>query len=134
MNELGSRRLHFWRGKDRTADIAALADAVAATGELFDHGGAIVRLDDNGQLVNINRNDLHELITRHICGVRVVKNGSGWEREYYSYRFAQLPHPGPPRAEDHDKPEAVTHEPDSTVLDDIYRHELLERLPKVQPR
>jgi len=31
-NEPNGRRLHHWIGKDRTADIAELADTIAAVG------------------------------------------------------------------------------------------------------
>jgi hypothetical protein len=132
-DELGRRRVHHWIGKDRQADIAELINAITETIALFDHDGAIVRLDGDGQLVNINRNDLHALITEHICGLRVVKNGSGrYQRQYFSYQFATSGPRQQPRPEDFGKPEVVSHEPDMLALDEIYRHRLLERLPKVE--
>src|SRR4051812_45292426 len=130
-DERNGRRLHLWRGKDREKDIAELTRAIAATGELFDHNGAIVRLE-GGQLVGVNRDGWRAFIGQNFCGLRVVKNGTGWKREFYEYRFASPPPRQQPRPEDFGKAEAVVHEPDATVLDEIYRHRLLERLPKVE--
>ena len=132
-DELGTQRLHHWRGKDRQADINELANAVAATGQLFDNGGAIVRLGGDGQLVNVNRDGLREFIGQHIAAVRVVKNGSGWRKEYYTYGFAPRPRPASPTmANPNPGAGTVLHEPDDKALDEIYRHELLWRLPRVE--
>ena len=69
---------------------AVLAVAIAATGELFNHNGTLVQLRD-GKLIPISSNELHELITRHVAAVRVVKRDGVWQREFYSYEFAQKP-------------------------------------------
>jgi hypothetical protein len=61
---------------------------------------------------------------------QIAFTGAGWEHEYFSYRFDTLPHAGLPRAEDHGKP-AESREPDAAVLDELYRVELLWRIPKV---
>jgi len=60
-------------------------------------------IDPAGRLTPINLAGLRELIGQHFCGVRVVKNGAGWRREYFEYPFDTQPHPGPPRAADHGK-------------------------------
>jgi hypothetical protein len=132
MNELGNRRLHHWRGKDRQADIAALADAIAAAVELYNHGGGLVRLDGNGKLVNVNLDALRELIGKHICAVRAVPNGTGWRKEYFSYAFAPAARLGPPRWEDHRRQPDLAVEPDDKALRQIYTDELLWRIPRVE--
>ena len=121
-DKLGNRRLHHWSGTDRQVDIAVLAVAIAATGELFNHNGTLVQLRD-GKLIPISRNELQELITRHVAAVRVVKRDGVWQREFYSYEFAQKPNFEPPTSE---------REPDDKVLDEIFRHELLGRIPQVK--
>jgi hypothetical protein len=87
VNELGDRRLHHWSGQDRKADINTLADAIAAVGELFNHGGRIVRLDQ-GKLAGVNLADLRAFIDQHIAAVELVNRGTAnkpnWQREYYS--------------------------------------------------
>ena len=124
-DKLGNRRLHHWSGTDRQADIAVLAVAIAATGELFNHNGTLVQLRD-GKLIPISRNELQELITRHVAAVRVVKRDGVWQREFYSYEFAQKPNFGPPTSAGSER------EPDDKVLDEIFRHELLGRIPQVK--
>jgi hypothetical protein len=100
--------------------------------ELYNRDGELVVIDPAGRLTPVNLAGLRELIARSICGVRVVKDSTGWRREYFEYPFATRPHPGAPRAEDHGKPPAVSREPDATVLDALYRHESLWRIPRVE--
>jgi hypothetical protein len=89
-----------------------------------------VRLDGE-RLINVNLAGLHALIDKHIAGVRVVPNGTGWQREYFSYAFAPLPK-GPPRWEDRGKEAELCTEPDDRVLKQIYMDELLLRIPRVE--
>ena len=98
-----------------------LTDEIAESIELYNHDGTLVQLDySTGKLISINRDALHRLIDKHIAAVRVVNHGTkGWQREYYSYGFA---HGADTRLE-----------PDAKVLDQIYRHELSWRIPKVKP-
>jgi hypothetical protein len=63
-----------------------------------------------------------------ICGVRVVRNGNGWKREYFSYQFN--PQQRPDMRHGGRRPPNGA-EPDANVLDQIYREELAWRLPKV---
>ena len=49
-----------------------------------------------------------------------------------SHRFDTLPHAGPPRWETGLQRAARTTEPDAKVLEEIYTHELLWRLPRVE--
>ena len=88
-NEPNGRRLHHWIGKDRTADIAELADTIAAVGKLFNHDGVIVQLDPTGKLIQLNLAGLRAFIDQHICGVRLVAldNGWQWQRQYFTYQY-----------------------------------------------
>jgi hypothetical protein len=99
--------------------------------ELYNRDGELVVIDPAGQLTPINLAGLRELIARTICGVRVVKDSTGGGASI-EYPFATRPHPGAPRAEDHGKPPAGSREPDATVLDALYRHESLWRIPRVE--
>ena len=67
----------------------------------------------------------------HLCGVRLVPNGteSGWQREYFTYRFG--PPPAPNMRLGGQRPNPNQSEPDNAVLMQIYRDELLWRIPKV---
>ena len=130
------RKIHYWRGRDRGADIAALADAVvAAIPELVNQDNALVRLEGT-RLAYINLAGLGELIGQHICGMRVVNHGSAdkpdWQREYFSYRFEASPRrvstweTGLPTEADR-----RTTGPDYDVLKDLYLKELVWRVPRV---
>jgi hypothetical protein len=133
-DELGSRRVHHWVGRDRAADIAALADAIAVTVPgLCNHGGGIAQLDPNtGQLLSVNLANFRELIGQHLCGERVVPNGSGWKREYFAYQFAPAPRPGPPTQESGLPQQARTTGPDDKVLRQIYLEEVVQLVPRVE--
>jgi hypothetical protein len=131
--ELGSRRLHVWRGRHHGStrphglvdavkeDTATLAEAIVEAVELFNAGGQLVQLDPTGKIIPINRAALHGLVSKHIAAVRVVNVGTAdppiWQRQYYSFGFEQ-------HAD-------TAHEPDAKVLDELFRNELLWRLPKV---
>lgn len=132
-NEPNGRRLHHWIGKDRTADIAELADTIAAVGKLFNHDGVIVQLDPKGKLIQLNLAGLRAFIDQHICGVRLVAldNGWQWQRQYFTYQFEPRQRPNPMHWP---PPQSIPDEtePDATVLDEIYRHELAPRLPRAQ--
>jgi hypothetical protein len=126
------RRLHHWRGKDRQVDIATLADAIAATGELFNHNETLVQLDGNGKLINVNLAALRELVCKRICGVRVVVSNGVGRKEFYSYEFAPTVRPGPPRWEDRRQQPGPTTGPDDKALMQIYKDELLWRIPRAE--
>ena len=53
-------------------------------------------------------------------------------KEYFSYKFDTLPHPGPPRWETGLQREARSTEPDAKVLEEIYTHEQAWPLPRVE--
>ena len=130
-DKLGNRRLHHWSGTDRQADIAVLAVAIAATGELFNHNGTLVQLRD-GKLIPISPNELHELITRHVAAVRVVKRDGVWQREFYSYEFAQKPNFEPPTSTNPGPGADSEREPDVEVLNTLLQSELLTRVPRAE--
>jgi hypothetical protein len=129
-DKLGNRRLHHWSGTDRQADIAVLAVAIAATGELFNHNGTLVQLRD-GKLIPISPNELHELITRHVAAVRVVKRDGVWQREFYSYEFAQKPNFELPTSTNPGPGADSEREPDVEVLNTL-QSELLTRVPRAE--
>lgn len=131
-DKLGNRRLHHWSGTDRQADIAVLAVAIAATGELFNHNGTLVQLRD-GKLIPISRNELQELITRHVAAVRVVKRDGVWQREFYSYEFAQKPNFELPTSTNPGPGADSEREPDVEVLNTLLQSELLTRVPRPEP-
>jgi hypothetical protein len=86
--ELGSRRLHVWRGRHHGStrphglvdavkeDTATLAEAIVEAVELFNAGGQLVQLDPTGKIIPINRAGLHGLVSKHIAAVRVVNVGT----------------------------------------------------------
>ena len=124
---LNGRRLHHWRGRPGHAgkenDTSEFADAiVVAVPELYTRDGVLVQLVE-GQLIGVNFASLKSLITKHLCGVRVVQRDGRWEREYFSYEFP------PPTPRFGGPQEPRSHEPDSTVLDQIYCG---VRLPRVK--
>ena len=90
------RKVFIWRGRDRKEDIGLFADAIVASGvELFNHSGDLFQLDGaTGKLVRVSQNAFRDLVDKHLCGERVVRNGTGWVREKFTYPFA----PKPPRA------------------------------------
>ena len=91
-----------WRGLDRIADIAALADAMAtAIPDLATRDGRIVQLDQ-GELRPINLAALHGLADKYIAAVRIVNRGAGWTKEYHPIRPSTetaATHPREPRSD-----------------------------------
>lgn len=118
------RRVVFnWRGN---LDIDRLADVIAENIEIYAHNEGLVTLDSNGKLKQISMTDFRELVSRHICGLRVTANGSGgYRREFFTYEFPLLPHPGPRTAEMGLQKWSDSKEPDNKVLTEIYSTKLL---------
>jgi hypothetical protein len=126
------RRIHHWSGRDRAADIASLADTVAAAVPgLANLGGTLARLDAHGGLSPLGRNALQGLIDAAICGVRVVNRDGLWQREYFTFGFEQPPRPDPALIGRGPLPEIPTTEPDLPALDELLKSELVWRLPRV---
>ena len=122
---------HFRSGRDRKADTDRLAEAIARSGAgLCNRGGRLARLDGNGELVDINFDGFRDLVDHTICAEHIVKHGDRWEREYYPYRFPPAARFNPLLSGPQPAPD--TSEPDDKVLDEIYRTELLWRLPRVE--
>jgi hypothetical protein len=61
----------------------------------------------------------------------VASSGVG-RKEYFSYKFGTLLHPGPPRWETGLQRAGRSTEPDAKVLEEIYTHELLWRISRVE--
>jgi len=87
--ELNGRICVVWRGRDAYEDIAALADAVAATGDFFDRDGVVVWLSEEGQLVPASGPVLREVIERRIVTRWLMNRGTAieprWVREYVPF-------------------------------------------------
>ena len=62
----------------------------------------------------------------------VVRRGETWQREFYPYEFAQKRNFGPPTMANPHPDAGAACEPGAKVLDQIYRHELLWRIPRVE--
>jgi hypothetical protein len=76
---------------------------------------------------------MRELADKTICGVPLVRRDGVWREEYFTYRFDPPRRPDPSLAGRGPKPnENLNHEPDLTVLDQIYRFELAWRLLRVE--
>ena len=132
MNDrLPGRRVFHWVGIDRNADVAALTAAVAETVPgLANRDGSIARLNEDGSLDQINLPTLRDLVSKSLCGLRIVPNGTGWKREFYSFDFAPTPNPGPRTAEMGLRTATRSDGPDAAVLRQVY-DSLPARLPRV---
>jgi hypothetical protein len=125
------RTVFHWTGRGRERDTAALADAIVGANELFcNRDGVVVRLGKDGAPIPLNFTAFREMVEHSICGVRLVRNGAGWRKDYFTYRFD--PPPGPDLRMGGRRPHPNAAEPDSDVLDKIYREELAWRLPKAE--
>jgi hypothetical protein len=125
-----NRRVFHWVGVDRNADAAALAAAVAETiPGLADRNGSIARLTEDGSLEYVTLAALRELIGKSLCGCRIVPNGSKFQREFFTFDFAQTPNPGPRTAAMGLQKATRSNGPDDAVLRQVY-----EALPTMLPR
>jgi hypothetical protein len=129
-NELNGRQPHHWSGRDRDKDTAALADKLATILPLFQHDGSLFRLD-GGKLVGVSLAEFRGLVEKAICTERAVNRAGVWQQEFVSFGFPPkarhiptMANPNPPD----------TLEPDDKVLDEIFRHELAWRLPRVEQK
>ena len=126
-DELRGRIVFTWPGRNRKEDTAKLAAAIASVGELYSGDGGFRRIQD-GKLAQVNFAAFRTFLDERIAGVRAVYRDGSWRREYFSYRF------DPPPRRDQTKPaldDDLYPEPDSNVLDDLYRRSLAPLLPKV---
>jgi hypothetical protein len=135
-NENG-RRIHHWRGKNRKEDVAELADAIVASGvELYNDKGTIFQLGPAGELTSVGQNKFRTLIDQHIAAVRVVNRGTkdkpNYQRELYTYAFAQRPRFIPTMKTPHQDPKYEL-EPDDRALVEVFE-ELPSRSPRVVDR
>jgi hypothetical protein len=115
---LNGRRLHHWRGKawregkrhqricrrDRRGRARAL------------HSRRRPRSARRWSTTVVNFASLKSLITKHLCGVRVVQRDGRWEREYFSYEFPPPPRLDPRFGEGRGPQEPRSHEPASSAV------------------
>jgi hypothetical protein len=130
----GTRTVFHWIGTDAShqRDIEALADVLAGTGELFCQESGMVQLGAGGELLQVNFEGFRRFIDEHVCSMRVVKQGDKWVREFYLLTFPEPirfdplyrgpPKPPPPR----------TYGPSSKDLEELYRHLVRPKLPRVE--
>ena len=123
-------RIHIWSGTDREKDTASLIATIAAVGKLFDQGGRIVRVSENGEPVGVFAADFRSFLDQHICTMRLVKREGKWQVEYPPFRFPPAWRFDASRSGPQLEPD--TSEPDDKILDGIYRHGLLPYLPKAE--
>jgi hypothetical protein len=124
------RHVFHWKGLDRQRDIGELADAIAAAVPgLFDLDGRAMQLDAAGELHVVAFEKFKSLLDKHICYVRCVKNGAGWQREYLPFAFAPAVRYDPLKGGPMPKPD--NSRPDAKVLEELYQREVNVRLPKV---
>jgi hypothetical protein len=131
MTHEDERQHHVWSGTNKEKDIAALVGSiVAAVPGLVNHDGSIAQLDGTGGLSPINRDQFRALLDKYVCGIRVVKNGSGWQYDRYSFDF---PHkPNIQATNENPNPYAGwDSQPDFAAFDRIYKTDLVPMLPKV---
>ena len=134
-SELNGRQLVHWSGRDPILDLHNLANAIAKSdaGLCNNHGQLAQPDPSTGALNNVKFDAFRAIVGKHICGARIINRGTRekphWGPEYFTFAFDHLPHPGPPRQGV--PPPAAPLEPDAKVLEEIYRHELLWRLPRV---
>jgi hypothetical protein len=124
------RRVFHWAGQNRDADITALTAAVAETVPgLCERSGSVAKLTEGGELEHVNLDRCRQLIGQSICGMRIVPNGSKFQREFYTFEFAPVPNPGPRTAAMGLRRATRSDGPDEGVL-----REILQRLPMLLPR
>jgi hypothetical protein len=99
---------------------AAFGNVVGRSDSCFDFG-----------FTGINLSGLHEFISDHITGVRVVMRDGVASREYFSYGF-DVPRSTADLGDRFAERETRTSGPDQAALRVIYLEELLWRLPRVE--
>jgi hypothetical protein len=122
------RVVFVWRG---AGDADRLAETIAASIEIYAHNEGLVVLEGD-KLKPVNMSDFHNLVSQHICGLRIVSHGNGYKRERFAYQFPAKPHPGPPTAATGPARWTDSTEPDMKVLSEIYGQKLLKLLPRVE--
>jgi hypothetical protein len=92
MNEKApeTREVFVWYGRDGDQSRLTAVIARRAITELFNEDGQLVRLHA-GRLVPVNKEDMREIITRHVKTLRPVNRGTDsepqWEVDFYSFGF-----------------------------------------------
>jgi hypothetical protein len=69
---------------DPRKDINALADAIIAAAEIYNHNGSLVLLRD-GKLVRVTAEVLREIIPTHVATRRLMDRDGRWALEYYPF-------------------------------------------------
>src|SRR5262249_21321567 len=117
-----TRAVFVWRG---ASDVDRLAETVAANIEIYAHNEGLVVLEGE-KLKPIGMTEFLDLISQHICGLRIVSQGNGYKRERFTYSFPHRPHPGPPSAAMGLPRSEDIREPDMKVLAELYGQKVLK--------
>jgi hypothetical protein len=87
------REIFIWRSSDTAEDNLKRLTAViarTAAAEIFNADGNLHRLHD-GRLVRVVKDDMREIVNRHIRTIRLVERGTAdapkLEVEFYSFEF-----------------------------------------------
>jgi hypothetical protein len=92
MNEKASdtREVFIWHGRDDDQSRLTAVIARNAITELFNEDGQLVRLHA-GRLVPVNKQAMHEIVTKHVRSMRLVNRGTDsepqWEADFYTLEF-----------------------------------------------
>jgi hypothetical protein len=87
-----TREVFVWHGANRDDDLARLISLLApkVLCELFSEEGKLVQLRD-GQFVRVIKEDMREIVNRHIRTLRLINQGTAdepnWEVKLYSFEF-----------------------------------------------
>jgi hypothetical protein len=125
------RLIHHWTGLNRRADTDELTRTIAAAiPGLAVHEGAVVRLDESGELTRPNFASFRTLVGQYLCKASLVNRDGRWGWVHTPFAFA------PARRFDASlsgpQPATDESEPDAAVLEEIFRTELVKWLPRVR--
>jgi hypothetical protein len=85
-DKLNGRSIYNPRNRDPHEDLILLVDAIASSdADLFAQGSSIVWLKDSGELMEVGRGALLELIAKYVVTKHLVKHGERWKSEYHPH-------------------------------------------------
>lgn len=82
---LSGRIVCIWRAHDPCEDVCNLADAAAATRELFDRAGELVWLNGEGRLIPASGPVVREVIKRRVVVPQIVNRDGRLVLEYIAF-------------------------------------------------
>jgi hypothetical protein len=82
MNDQLNGRAVWHRSDDPYQDLSNLADAITQSTQIFNHNGALVWLKEDGKLVPIARDALHQIAAKHVVTQHLVNTNENWSCIY----------------------------------------------------